>query len=124
MAFGRVSVRFDQRVGPQRLLHARPLDTDAASVNEANLPQARGVRGVNVFLDYRGDLGGRKRVEIERAVDRNAMRVGLVVGHSSLRTWSVCPYWRARSSAVRLSGEVTSRLAPAASRTSMTAVSP
>ncbi len=109
---------------PQHLLHARPLDADAAAVNQAQLAQARGVGGVNVFIDHRRDLAGRERVEIERAVDRNSMRVGLVVDHSSLRAWSVWPYWRARSSAVRLSGEVTSRLAPAASRASMTAVSP
>lgn len=59
------------------VLHETALDTLAAAVNEAHKPQPGAVRGGHVFLDYRLDVAGSKRVKVERLLDGNELTVHL-----------------------------------------------
>jgi hypothetical protein len=68
----------DERMPFERLLHDAALHAAAAPVNEPYLAQAGGVCLVDVLLDDRRDIGRRKRVEIERAFDRNPQRVSIL----------------------------------------------
>ena len=68
----------DERMAFERLLHDAALHAAAASVNEPNLAQPGGVCLVDVLVDDRRDIARRKRVEIERAFDRNPQRVSIL----------------------------------------------
>ena len=61
----------DQRMPFERLLHDAALHAAPAPVDQPYLPQAGRVRLVDVLIDDRRDIARRKRVEIERAFDRN-----------------------------------------------------
>lgn len=56
------------------LLHDAALNAFAATVNQADLTQARRVRGSNVLLDDRCHVPWRERVQVELIVDGNAVR--------------------------------------------------
>lgn len=64
----------DERMACERLLHDAALHALPATVNQTDLVKPGGVGGGHIFLDDRGDIARGKRVEIERAVDRDAMR--------------------------------------------------
>ena len=57
----------------ERRLHDAPLDTDAAPMNEPDLAQARGVRGVHEFLHHGRNVARRERVQIQLGFDRDAV---------------------------------------------------
>lgn len=65
----------DQRMLLERGLNNGPLHAAAAAVHEAELRQARLVRGADVFLDHRRNVARRERVEIQLRLD------GDVVNH-------------------------------------------
>ena len=60
----------DERVPFERLLHDAALDAVAASMNQADLAQAGGVRGADVFVDDRSDVArrGRRGDRVSRSV--------------------------------------------------------
>ena len=49
------------------------LDAAAAPVNDSQLTKTGFVRSAHVLLDDRGDLGGKKRVQIQLGTDRMTM---------------------------------------------------
>lgn len=57
-------------------LHDAALDAAPAAVHEPHLPKPRFVRGSNVFLDDRGDVARRERVEIQLRFDGHFVRHG------------------------------------------------
>ena len=59
-------------------LDAGALMTAAAAVNQADFAQAGGVRGGEVFVDERRDVGRREAVEIEHRFDREPDRFRIV----------------------------------------------
>lgn len=78
MRLGGVPELLHQRMALERLLDEAPLDAFAASMNEADLPEARLVRRADVLFDYGFDVAGREGVEIERLFDGDAVRHGAV----------------------------------------------
>ena len=53
----------------ERLLHDAPLDSTAAAMNEAYLPEPALPRSLDVFVDQRRHIPREKSVEIERSLD-------------------------------------------------------
>ena len=74
MRLGGVPELLHQRMALERLLDDAPLDAFAASMNEADLPEARLVRRADVLFDYGFNVAGRERVEIEGVFDGDAVR--------------------------------------------------
>jgi hypothetical protein len=60
-------------VGFERALNDAALDTFAASMDQPHLAKARGSRGVEILLHDRRDVTWREGVEIDLALDRDAM---------------------------------------------------
>ena len=60
-----------ERVLVEHLLHDAALDSPASAVNQADLAEARSVRGAHVFVDHRPDVRGQEGVEIEATFDRD-----------------------------------------------------
>jgi hypothetical protein len=73
MRFGCVPEFRDERVPIERLLHDAALHAAPAAVDEANLAQARRVRGVHVLVHNGFDVAGCEGVQIQRAFDRDVM---------------------------------------------------
>jgi hypothetical protein len=67
------------------------LDADAAAVNQADLPEAAGVRRVEVFGDDRGDVTRREGVQVEGVLDRDANGLGVVYSRGPCST--CCCQW-------------------------------
>ena len=69
MGFRRVEEPLDQRMPFERLLHDSPLDASPPAVNQADLAQARLMRGPDVFLDDGFDVSRLEGMQIQRAID-------------------------------------------------------
>ncbi len=63
------------RVPLEGLLHDAALNTEATAVDETDLAKPGGARFVDVLFHHRRDVVWRKRMEVERAFDRNPERV-------------------------------------------------
>lgn len=75
----------------ERRLDDPPLHAASASVDDANLGQTAGGRGVDVFLHHRSDVARGERVEIELVLDRNANRLFSHVDALSFQLWAGAP---------------------------------
>ena len=60
----------DEGVAFEQRLDAGALMPAAAAVDQADFTQARGVRGGEVFVDERRDIGRLEAVEIEKRFER------------------------------------------------------
>lgn len=74
MGLGVVPELRDERVSVQDLLHDSPLDPAAPAVDQAYLPEAGLGRHRDVFVDDRGDLARMERMQVERILERDAVR--------------------------------------------------
>ena len=79
MRLGSVPEFHDERVTFERLLHDAALHALATAVNEPYFPQARLVRGVQIFLDHRRDIARQEGVQIQRWL------YGYSMGHINCR---------------------------------------
>jgi hypothetical protein len=61
----------DESMAVQNLLHHPALDALASTVDQADFPQARQVRGADVFVNDRGDVCRSESVQIEAVLDWN-----------------------------------------------------
>ena len=59
----------------QHALDDLPLDADAAAVDQSNLDESPGLRGVEVLGDDRGHVARREGMKIERILDWDADRL-------------------------------------------------
>ena len=67
----------DQGMALERLLDDRPLDADAAPVNQTDFAQPGPVCFGDVFLDDRRDLARTEGVKVQLAFDRDVNFVAL-----------------------------------------------
>lgn len=65
----------DIRMAIECRLHQASLNATAATVHDANFPQACAGRGMHVFLDDRGHVAGREGMEIDLGLDGDADRI-------------------------------------------------
>jgi hypothetical protein len=79
--FGGVPEVEDEGVAFEEGLDAGALMAAAAAVNQADLAQAGGVRGGDVFVDERRDIRGREAVKIEDRFDWQLDRFRIVLVH-------------------------------------------
>jgi hypothetical protein len=75
MRLRRIPERDDQRVFFQRSLHDPSLHALATAVDQPNLTKTRLPRGLQIFVDDRGDISRKKWMEIDRVFDGNAVHV-------------------------------------------------
>lgn len=74
----------DEGVAFEERLDARALMAAAAAVDQAHFAQAGGVRGGEVFVDERRDVGRREAVEIEKRFYREPDNFRIVLVHRQL----------------------------------------
>src|SRR5205807_1193908 len=74
----RVVEGFDEIEGRQQFADVLALHADAASVNEADLPEAARVRFEEILMRDVADFVRTKRVEVERVGDRDFDRVVVI----------------------------------------------
>ncbi len=58
----------------EQLVNDAPLNAPAATVYEPDFAQANGVGLDDVLFNYRWDVAGRERVEVQHALDWNPKR--------------------------------------------------
>lgn len=67
----------DERMLVERALDDAALDAAAAAVHEAQAPEARGMRGANVFVDNVGNVARGEGVQIELGLDWDAVGISV-----------------------------------------------
>jgi hypothetical protein len=72
----------DPRVAVERGLHDAALHAAAAAVHEPDLFEARVSGSGHVFVDDRGNVGWRKSVEVDLALDRDMVHKKLTTEHT------------------------------------------
>jgi hypothetical protein len=75
VCFGSVPEGFDEGVLLECCLHETALDAAPAAVHEAHLAQSGGMRSRDVLFDDRPHVARVERVQVERGLDRDLVRL-------------------------------------------------